>query len=83
MRQLTSIPKSEQEHALASFWAMMKTCENQADNNADPVLKHQVAGWYQQWNRITGDSHSSIAMQGFFMLFFGNEYSKLPQKILL
>ena len=22
-------------------------------------------------------------LQGFFMLFFGNEYSKLPQKILL
>ncbi len=60
MRQLTSIPKSEQEHALASFWAMMKTCENQADNNADPVLKHQVAGWYQQWNRITGDSSQPV-----------------------
>ncbi len=60
MRQLTSIPKSEQEHVLSSFWTMMKECESQADNENDAVLKHQVAGWHRQWNRITGDSSEPI-----------------------
>ena len=57
MANLTSIPKNEQENVLASFWLMLRECENSADNDNNPVLKHQVEGLYKQWNRITGQEH--------------------------
>lgn len=54
--QLTKIPEAEQEGALSSFWTMLQECESNADNENNPVLKHWVSQWYEQWNRITGDS---------------------------
>jgi hypothetical protein len=54
--QMTKIAPKEQESVLSSFWMMLGECETRADNDDDRVLKHQVAQWYQQWNRITGDT---------------------------
>jgi hypothetical protein len=51
---LTTIPKDEQESALSTFWAMLQECESAANGNCDPVLRHWVEQWYEQWNRITG-----------------------------
>jgi len=51
--QLTTIPKKEQESFIASFWSMLQQLENNADNVLD---KQFVEGYYQQWNRITGDN---------------------------
>ncbi len=36
----------------------MTELETQANNTDDGVLKHQVEGWYRQWNRMTGDNKS-------------------------
>jgi hypothetical protein len=54
--QTTTIPADEQDGALSSFWTMLQICESRADNDNYPLLKHWVAQWYEQWNRITGDS---------------------------
>lgn len=54
--QLLTIPKAEQESVLGNFWTMLKSCEGHADDDNDLVLKHWVTQWYQQWNRITGDT---------------------------
>ena len=54
--QTTKIPSAEQEGLLSSFWMMLRECESRADNKNEPLLKHQVAQWYEQWNRITGDT---------------------------
>lgn len=55
--QMQTIEKSEQESLLGSFWAMLMECESRADSGVgkDPLLKHMVAQWYEQWNRVTGD----------------------------
>jgi len=53
--QLETIAKNQQESMISSFWTMLQECESKADNENDLVLKHQVNGWYQQWNRVTGD----------------------------
>ena len=50
-----TIPKSEHTNIMASFWAMMRECENTANNNRDIILKQQVECWYQQWNLICPD----------------------------
>jgi len=55
---LDNIPKSEQKDFLASFWTMLKECDEKADDNADPVLRHWVSCWFQQWNKITGQNHA-------------------------
>lgn len=56
MVQMTKIPEDEQENVLANFWTMLQNCESKADDENNPVLKHWVTQWYEQWNRITGDS---------------------------
>jgi hypothetical protein len=53
---IDTIPKNEHENVMSSFWIMMRECENRAINEGDPVLKHWVAQWAEQWNRITGDN---------------------------
>lgn len=53
---LTTVPQAEQEAALGTFWTMLQECEGKADDNGDPVLRHWVVQWYEQWNRITGDT---------------------------
>ena len=52
---LITIKKSLQPMIISSFWTMLRECEGQAENNADWVLKHQVEGYYRQWNAVTGD----------------------------
>lgn len=47
------IPRKEFSNVMTSFWTMMKECESVADNENDPVLKHQVEGWHRQWNMLT------------------------------
>jgi hypothetical protein len=56
MEQMTKIPDNEQESLLANFWTMLQECESYADEGSEPVLKVEVVQWYEQWNRITGDS---------------------------
>lgn len=51
--QFKVIPKVDQEDFISSFWTMLRECEAKADDNADPVLRHWVSCWYQQWNRVT------------------------------
>ena len=62
MTQMTSIPKSEQENMLSSFWTMLRECESKVDNSErkDPILKLWVEQWYQQWNRVTGDNKEAV-----------------------
>lgn len=48
---------TERDNVLHSFWVLLGEAETQADNDNNPVLKHQVAGFYRQWNAMTGDSH--------------------------
>ena len=36
---------------------LLRECESRAHSDNDPVLKHQVAGIYEQWNRVTGQDH--------------------------
>ena len=56
MLTLDKIPEAEHENVMTSFWTMMRECERTAIDNKDPVLKHCVAQWAQQWNRIIGDT---------------------------
>lgn len=57
---LTKIRPSLQEGVISSFWTMLRELETQADNKSDNTLKHQCAGWYKQWNRMTGDNKEPI-----------------------
>lgn len=52
---LITIKKSLQPDIISSFWTMLRECEGQAENDNDCVLKHQVEGYYRQWNLMTGD----------------------------
>jgi len=52
---LETIDTKEQKDFIASFWTMLRECESHADNTGDSVLKHMVAGWCKQWNRVTDD----------------------------
>lgn len=47
-----SIQMEEQENLLDNFWAMLQECETKAEADNDPVLKHQVEQYYQQYNRV-------------------------------
>lgn len=65
MKNLTNIPKAEQESALSSFWTMLQECDTTVANSKDkdgvfhePVLKHWVEQWYTQWNRITNSDNA-------------------------
>lgn len=37
---------------------MLRECETKVENDNDPVLKHWVEQWYNQWNVITGGEQS-------------------------
>lgn len=54
--QLETIAKKHQKDTIACFWSMLRELESTAENENSPVLKHQVGGWYRQWNAMTGDS---------------------------
>ena len=59
---MSSIPKSEQENMLSSFWSMLRECESKVDDSPkkDAILKLWVEQWYQQWNRVTGDNKEAV-----------------------
>lgn len=62
MINLETIPAEEQKAVLESFWTMLRECDDKCvkSRNAgytDHMLMHWVRGWYQQWNRITGQNH--------------------------
>ena len=50
------IPKSEQANIMASFWSMLRELESQADDKNRELEKHQVEGYYRQWNKIMDDN---------------------------
>ena len=54
--ELSKIKRSMHADVIQSFWTMMQELESTAYSDEDPVLQHQVEGWYRQWNRMTGDS---------------------------
>lgn len=54
--ELHKIKRSMHHDVIGSYWAMLQECEAKAAEADDRVLKHQVAGWYKQWNRMTGDT---------------------------
>lgn len=61
MVNLSSIAPSEQECFISSFWSMLKELEHQADSKeASVILRHEVTGYYKQWNRVTGDNKQPI-----------------------
>lgn len=45
-----------QEGILHCYWMMLRECESKADDDNDPVLRHQVEGFYRLWNRVQGSS---------------------------
>lgn len=47
-----------QKDLIDSFWTMLQELEDHANNEDDRVLKHQVEGWYRQWNRMTNSNQS-------------------------
>ena len=46
------------KYVMSSFWTMLMECESTADNNNDPILKHWVECWRNQYARITGSEIS-------------------------
>lgn len=46
------------ESLLGNFWSMLRECESRADSDKDAVLRHQVEGYYRQWNHLTGQDHA-------------------------
>lgn len=56
MTDYTRISDDEQQNMLSSFLQMLVECEIKAQCDNDPVLKHWVEQWFQQWNRVTGDN---------------------------
>ena len=47
---------SERDNVLHSFWVLLGEAETQADNDNNPLLKHQVEGFYRQWNALNGSA---------------------------
>lgn len=47
---------SERDNVLHSFWVLLREAETQADNDNNPLLKHQVEGFYRQWNALNGSA---------------------------
>lgn len=45
---------AERDNVLHSFWVLLGAAETRADNDNDPLLKHQVEGFYRQWNALNG-----------------------------
>ena len=52
--------KQTKDDILDSFWYMMRECESKADDEDDFLLKHQVEGFYRQWNSLTDMDHKPI-----------------------
>jgi hypothetical protein len=48
---------SVDDPVMSSFWSMLQECEQTAQDNQDPVLKHFVNQWYMQWNDVTGSDN--------------------------
>ena len=44
--------KEEFSNIMDCFWIMLRECETSAHNEGDPVLKHWVEGFYEQWNAM-------------------------------
>lgn len=59
-QQLETIAPDLQKDIIGSFWSMLRECEGRADDNDDRVLKHQVEGYYRQWNEMTNMTHEPI-----------------------
>lgn len=57
--ELHKIKQSMHKDVIDSFWTMLQELETQANNEDDRLLKHQVEGWYRQWNRMTGDTKTA------------------------
>jgi hypothetical protein len=57
--ELHKIKRSMHKDVIDSFWTMLQELETQANNEDDRLLKHQVEGWYRQWNRMTGDTKTA------------------------
>lgn len=51
-QQMRKIAKADQADTLHMFWLLMSSCDNEADNYPDAVLRAQVAGWYTLWNLV-------------------------------
>jgi hypothetical protein len=47
---------AERDNVLQSFWVLLGEAEVQADNDNNPLLKHQVEGFYRQWNALNGSA---------------------------
>lgn len=47
---------SERDNVLHSFLVLLGEAEAQADNDNDPLLRHQVEGFYRQWNALNGSA---------------------------
>lgn len=60
MNRMNKIPDAMHEAVIGSYWAMMRELEVQADNENDPILKHMVAGYYRQWNRMCDDNKEPV-----------------------
>lgn len=54
--ELHKIKRSMHHDIIRSFRMMLLECEQRAIELNDAELKVQVERWYQQWNRMTGDS---------------------------
>ncbi len=50
------IPKDEQANVMSSFWSMMTTLESDADNTGNQLDRHQVEGYFRQWNKLMKDN---------------------------
>lgn len=46
------IPKKEHDNVMSCYWMMMRELEDKADSAFD---RHFVEGYYELWNRVTGD----------------------------
>lgn len=57
MINLETIPESEQSGFISTYWVLLRECEALADNSNDAYLQRQVAGAFEQWNRVTGQDH--------------------------
>ena len=57
MNYCTKTYRKEQANVMESFWVMLRTCELQADDENDPLLKHRVEGLCNLWNSLTGHDH--------------------------
>lgn len=53
MPELNKIKRSMHANVISSFWMMLQMIEANAE---DALTRHQVEGFYRQWNTMTGDN---------------------------